>query len=88
MARHPHSSAGRGLGSRSKGNYGQEHKGSKSPFRGASPMETRAPGERYSNQPRGPRLGSSGANQGGGGKPSESLDRASRKDEAKHLGKN
>ncbi len=71
-----------------RNNYGQEHRGKKSPFAGASPMEARAPGERYDNLPRGPRLGSSGANQGGGGKPSESLDSASRKDEAKHLGRN
>ena len=29
-------------------------KGSRSPFKGASPMETRAPGERANNLPRGP----------------------------------
>lgn len=75
----------RGSGSN---NYGQEHRGAKSPFKSASPMETRAPGERANNRPKGPSLRDSDANQSGGGKPSETVDRASRTDLAKHLGRN
>lgn len=74
----------RGSGSH---NYGQENRGSKSPFKSASPMETRAPGERPNNRPSGPRLGSSSVNQGGGAEPSQSLDRASGRDEAAHSGR-
>ena len=82
MARHPNTSAGRGLGERSKGNYGQEHKGSKSPFRGESPMETAAPGEHFKNVPRGPSLrgDSSLAVQPG-------VDKASRRDVRLHTGR-
>lgn len=88
MARHPNSSAGRGLGARAKGNFGQEHKGSKSPFGGASPMETAAPGEHANNRPSGPSIRGGSQNQGGGGKPSESLDRTSKNDVRKHSGRN
>lgn len=88
MPRHPNSSAGRGLGARAKGNYGQENKGSKSPFKGPSPMETRAPGERANNRPSGPSIRGGSQNQSGGGKPKDTIDKASRGDLAKHLGRN
>ncbi len=82
MARHEHTSAGRGLGDRAKGNFGQEHKGSRSPFAGPSPMETSAPGQDR-KPPRGPSLR--------GGRDlevQEVVDRTSRGDVAKHGGKN
>lgn len=69
-------------------NFGQENRGNRSPFGGASPMETRAPGERWDNRPKGPSLRASSQNQGGGGKPSETVDAAVRKDVAKHTGRN
>lgn len=87
MARHEHSAAGRGLGERTKGNYGREHKGSKSPFAGASPMETSAPGERWNNRPKGPSLRGGEQAQSGGGTPAETVDRVSRGDVAKHTGR-
>ncbi len=87
MARHPHSSAGRGLGERAKGNYGQEHKGSRSPFSGASPMETAAPGEKWANQPKGPTTRTGSTNQSGGGEPRQVVDKVSRGDVAKHSGR-
>lgn len=86
MARHPHSSAGRGLGTRSKGNFGQENAGGKSPFK-PSPMETCAPGEGYGNRPKGPSLKGGSQNQSGGGEPSDSIDRVSKKDVARHSGR-
>ena len=70
-----------------RNNFGQEHKGRKSPFAGSSPMETRAPGERWDNRVKGPSLRSSAQNQGGGGLPSETVDRSDRKDVAKHTGR-
>ena len=83
MARHPHTAAGRGFSGRDKAT-GYEHKGHKSPFAGASPTETAAPGEHFRNSPKGPRLNGGAAMQGGGGLPAQSVDRASKKDEAKH----
>lgn len=68
-------------------NFGQENRGSKSPFKGPSPMETQAPGERANNRPKGPSLGGRGANQSGGGEPCEVVDGASQKDLAKHSGR-
>ncbi len=82
MARHEHTSAGRGLGERTKGNFGQEHKGGRSPFAGPSPMETSAPGQNRP-QPKAPSL------RGGRDlEPQPVIDRSSRGDEAKHSGKN
>lgn len=71
----------------SRHNFGQENRGSKSPFKGPSPMETRAPGERMGNVPKGPSIRSGSQNQGGGGEPSESLDKVSREDVSKHGGR-
>lgn len=68
-------------------NYGQENRGSKSPFKGPSPMETQAPGERANNRPKGPSVRGGSQNQGGGGEPSEMVDKASRDDLAKHSGR-
>ena len=87
MARHPHSSAGRGMGSRAKGNFGQVNKGSKSPFGGASPMEICAPGEYMSNRPKGPSLRGGSQNQSGGGEPADSIDKTSKKDVGRHSGR-
>ncbi len=79
MARHPNSSAGRGLGARTKGNYGQQQSGSKNPFKGASPMETMAPGCSPKDYPKGPSMRGGSQNQSGGGEPADSIDRTSRK---------
>ncbi len=76
---HPKEGSGRN-------NYGQENKGGKSPFT-ASPMETRAPGERWGNRPKGPSLRASSQNQSGGGKPRDTVDSADRKDVAAHTGR-
>lgn len=82
MARHEHTSAGRGLGERAKGNFGQEHKGSRSPFAGPSPMETAAPGQNRP-QPKGHSI------RGGRDlEPQQVVDRASERDVAKHSGRN
>jgi len=70
-----------------RNNFGQEHKGGKSPMSGPSPMETAAQGERWDNRPRGPSLRDSAQNQSGGGKPADTVDRADRKDVAKHSGR-
>ena len=70
-----------------RNNFGQENKGRKSPFAGSSPMETRAPGERWDNRPKGPSLRESNQNQSGGGKPADTVDRADRGDVAKHSGR-
>ena len=87
MASHPHSSAGRGLGSRTKGNFGQENSSTKDPFKSASPMETCAQGEGYGNQPKGPSLRGGSQNQSGGGEPADSIDRESAKDVKRHSGR-
>jgi hypothetical protein len=71
-----------------RNNYGQVNKGSKSPFSGPSPMETRAQGERFGNRPNGPSLRGGSQNQSGGGEPSETVDRESMKDVRKHTGRN
>lgn len=71
----------------SRNNFGQENRGSKSPFAGASPMETRAPGERWDNRVKGPSVRASSQNQGGGGKPSETVDAAVRRDVEAHTGR-
>lgn len=68
-------------------NFGQENRGSKSPFKGPSPMETMAPGERANNRPKGPSIRGGSQNQTGGGTPSETVDSASQKDLAKHSGR-
>ena len=70
-----------------RNNFGQEHKGRKSPFGGPSPMETAAPGERWHNQPRGPSLRESNQNQSGGGKPRDTVDAADRRDVREHTGR-
>lgn len=84
MPSHPNSSAGRGLGPRTKGNFGQENPSTKNPFKSASPMETAAQGEGYGNQPKGPSLKGGSQNQSGGGEPSGSIDRESKKDVGRH----
>lgn len=84
MPTHKHSSAGRGLGPRAKGNFGQENSSTKNPFKSASPMETCAQGEGYGNQPKGPSLKGGSQNQSGGGEPGDSIDRESKKDVARH----
>jgi hypothetical protein len=84
---HPNSSAGRGLGPRAKGNFGQENAGTKDPFRNPSPMETMAQGERYKNQPTGPSVKGGSQNASGGGKPRDAIDRESKKDLKRHTGR-
>jgi len=87
MPSHPNSSAGRGLGSRAKGNYGQNRAATKDPFRNPSPNETAAQGEGYGNRPKGPSLRGGSQNQSGGGEPMDSIDRESRKDVKRHSGR-
>jgi hypothetical protein len=87
MPSHPNSSAGRGLGPRTKGNYGQNRAGSKNPFKGASPNETNAPGENYDNCPKGPGMRGGSQNQSGGGEPMDAIDKTSRKDVGRHSGR-
>ncbi len=77
---HPKEGSGRN-------NFGQEHRGAKSPFAGPSPMETAAQGERWGNRPKGPSLRASAQNQSGGGKPRDTVDAADRKDVAAHTGR-
>lgn len=83
----PHRKGVHGKEGSGRNNYGQEHKGAKSPFSSPSPMETRAPGERWDNRPKGPSLRDSNQNQSGGGKPADTVDRADRGDVAKHTGR-
>ena len=84
MPSHKNSSAGRGLGPRAKGNFGQENSSTTNPFKSASPMETMAQGERANNVPKGPSLKGGSQNQSGGGEPSDSIDEESRKDVKRH----
>lgn len=71
---------------KSRHNFGQQNRGSKSPFK-ESPMETCAPGEGYGNRPKGPTLKGGQQNQSGGGKPSDTVDTADRRDVARHSGR-
>jgi hypothetical protein len=86
MPSHKNSSAGRGLGPRAKGNFGQENASTNNPFKSRSPMETSAQGEGYGNQPKGPSVKGGSQNQSGGGEPTDTVDKESRKDEKKHYG--
>lgn len=86
MPSHPHSSAGRGLGPRTKGNYGQENSSTTNPFKSRSPMETFAQGGGR-DVPKGPSLRGGSQNQSGGGEPADAIDRESRKDVKRHSGR-
>lgn len=88
MARHPNSSAGRGMGPRAKGNMGQQRSGAKNPFKGMSPTETCAPGCYPGEYAKGPYVRAGSQNQSGGGEPMDVVDRTSRKDVGRHSGKN
>jgi hypothetical protein len=84
VPRNPNSSAGRGLGPRAKGNFGSNRGSTKDPFRNASPNEASAPGENYSNLPKGPTRNGGSQNQSGGGQPKDAIDRESMKDVKRH----
>lgn len=89
-SRESHESRRKGVDGRKgsgSNNYGQQNRGSKSPFGGPSPMETCAQGERANNRPKGPSIRGGSQNQSGGGEPSEVVDEVSARDVKKHTGR-